>query len=311
MRKVPELNLLAYTAGTPNDKIRFVDDLFRGLKDYGFIILSEHFVAQKKVDDAYTLLQEFFNLPSETKCKYHNKSGGGQRGYTPFGREKALGKTHPDLKEFWHVGREMPVEHPFYPYYGANYWPDEIADFRPVFTELYQSMEQTSLVLMQALGRALDLPPAYFNEMLNHGNSILRCIHYPPTERQDTRHALRAAAHEDINLITLLVGATDAGLELLDRNGEWLAVPSTERQIVVDSGDMLSRLCNDLIPATTHRVVNPEDATSARFSMPYFVHPHPQAELTCLPSCVGTGAKYPPISSHEFLQQRLKDIGLT
>jgi len=310
MRKVPELNLLDYISGTQSEKINFVDQLYAGLKEYGFIILTEHTVDQAKVDKAYDLIHEFFNLSVAEKFKYHKAQGGGQRGYTPFGLEKAVGQTHPDLKEFWHVGRDTGKDHPFYDFYGENYWPEEIKNFKQAFVELYHSLDQTALILMQALGQALDLPEQYFKEMVTDGNSVLRCIHYPPTKEQDVANSVRAAAHEDINLITIMVGATDSGLELLDRDGKWLPVQSSAGQLVVDSGDMLSRISNDLLPATTHRVVNPKDASSTRYSMPYFVHPHPEANLSVIPSCIGSGAKYAPISSHEFLQQRLKDIGL-
>ena len=309
-RNVPELSLLSYVNGTNNDQAKFVDSLFTGIKDYGFINLVEHTVDQKEVDRAYNLIHEFFNLPASTKAGYVCKEGAGQRGYTAFGVEHAKDNPNPDLKEFWHVGRELRAAHPFEKYYPKNLWPVEIPEFKETMLKIYNSMDNASRILLEALGRALDVPNTYFSEMIRDGNSILRAIHYPATKNLDTKNSIRAAAHGDINLITLLVGATDSGLQLLDRDGTWLDVNSKPGHIVVDSGDMLSRITNEVIPATIHRVINPDNSASARFSMPFFVHPHPEATLECIASCRGAGPKYPPISSHEFLMQRLKDIGL-
>jgi len=168
----------------------------------------------------------------------------------------------------------------------------------------------TSVILLEAIGKALDVPNTFFKEMVADGNSIIRTIHYPPTKGEDTKNSIRSAAHEDINLITMLVGATDSGLQLLERDGTWLDVNSKPGEIVVDTGDMMSRLTNDVLPSTTHRVINPTSDASARFSMPFFVHPHSKAMLSCLPSCVGAGAKYADITAGDFLSQRLREIGL-
>lgn len=309
MRKVPELSLLSYANGTSADKIKFVDDIFSGLKDYGFIILKDHTIEQKKIDRAYELVKAFFNLPLETKLKY-KMNNGGQRGYTPFKTEHAKDNKNPDLKEFWHVGRELAASSQYKGVYPENTWPTEIAEFKKAFTELYDAMDMTSALLLEAIGKGLDLPASYFNEMIADGNSIIRTIHYPPTKGEDTKNSIRAAAHEDINLITMLVGATDSGLQLLERDGTWLDVQSRPGEIVVDTGDMMSRITNNILPSTTHRVINPSDDGSARYSMPFFVHPHSKANLSCIPSCVGAGAKYPDISAGDFLTQRLKEIGL-
>jgi isopenicillin N synthase-like dioxygenase len=236
--------------------------------------------------------------------------GGGQRGYTPFGTEHAKDNPHMDLKEFYHVGREVSDDHPFAKYYPKNMWPESISNFKPALTNLYNELDKTSVILLEALGRALDVPQNFFKDMIDTGNSVLRAIHYPPVGEAPPAGSIRAAAHGDINLITILMGATASGLQLLDRDGKWLDVNSKEGQLVVDAGDMLSRITNEVIPATIHRVVNPEDAGSARFSMPFFVHPHPKAVLECIPSCLGEGPKYAPITSHDFLMERLKDIGL-
>lgn len=310
LRKVPELSLLGYINGSAQDQVKFVDQLFSGIKDYGFIILTDHTVDDLKVKKAYDLAHEFFHLSEETKKQYHVKGGGGQRGYTPFKAEHAKDNPNPDLKEFWHVGREFTAGSKEASLYPANLWPKEIPEFKKIFSELYASMDVTSKILLDAIGKALDVAPNFFSNMVSYGNSILRLIHYPPTKNQDTTNSIRAAAHEDINLITMLVGATDSGLELKDRDGQWLAVNSKPGQLVVDSGDMLSRITNEVIPATTHRVVNPKDNSSARFSMPFFTHPNSDAVLECLPSCLGSGAKYPPILADDFLKERLRALGL-
>lgn len=312
IRKVPELSLLSYVNGDDFTKRKFVDDLFIGLKEYGFIVLTDHTVDQKKVDKAYELVHRFFNLDLTVKNKYSGVLGG-QRGYTPFKREHAKDSDLPDLKEFWHVGRELDKASPYYGVYPENLWPREIETFKEVFLELYSSMDATSVLLLEALGRALKVSENYFKDMVHDGNSILRTIYYPPVEDESRiEGSVRAAAHEDINLITLLVGATSSGLELLDKDGHWLPIETKPGQIVVDTGDMMSRLTNDVLPSTTHRVVNPEgeDQKTARYSMPYFVHPHSNAVLSCLDSCVGEGRKYEDIVSSDFLQQRLKEIGL-
>ncbi|ATH07759.1 oxidoreductase [Halobacteriovorax marinus] len=308
-RKVPELSLLSYVNGTNADQVKFVDDIMYGLKDYGFIVLKDHTVDQKKVDKAYEYLSEFYALPLSVKEKYAGNNGG-QRGYTPFKVEHAKNNDNPDLKEFWHVGRELAATSQYKGVYPDNVWPTEVPEFKETFLQLYNSMDTTSGILLEAIGRGLDVPSSFFAEMINDGNSILRAIHYPPTKGEDTKNSIRAAAHEDINLITMLVGATESGLELLDHDGTWLAVDSKPGEIVVDTGDMMSRLTNDVLPATTHRVVNPTNDGSRRFSMPFFVHPHSKANLSCLPSCVGEGAKYEDITAGDFLVQRLKEIGL-
>jgi len=309
-RKVPELSLMSFLNGTNTDKTRFVDNLFAGLKDYGFIILVDHPVDYKLTQTAYSMIHEFFQLPEATKRSYSCKEGGGQRGYTAFGVEHAKNSQFPDLKEFWHVGLDVLANPERKKYFPDNIWPSEIKEFKETFLKLYNGLDMTSIVILDALGMALDVPQSYFRDMLQDGNSILRPIHYPPLDARAPKNSVRSAAHEDINLITVMVGATTSGLELLDRDGKWLPISTNDKQLVVDSGDMLSRITNDLLPATTHRVVNPDDASSNRYSMPFFVHPNPDTVLSCVPSCRGTGEKYPAINSHEWLMVRLKEIGL-
>jgi isopenicillin N synthase-like dioxygenase len=309
-RKVPELSLLSFVNGTANDKALFVDNLMAGLKDYGFIVMVDHTVDDRLTKKAYELIHEFFQLPVETKRNYVCKAGGGQRGYTAFGVEHAKDNQYPDLKEFWHVGREKLVNEKFRPMFPDNVWPTEVKEFRETMLALYNALDTTAGIVMDALGLGLDVPQDYFRTMLRDGNSILRPIHYPPIDPRAPKNAVRSAAHEDINLITVMVGGTTSGLELLDRDGKWMPVHNNEKQLVVDSGDMLQVLTNGIIPATTHRVVNPTDFNSTRYSMPFFVHPNPDTMLTCVPSCRGSGEKYAPVNSHEWLMQRLAEIGL-
>jgi len=311
LRKVPELSLMSFVNGSNNDKVKFTNELFRGLKDYGFIVLVDHPVDYALTSKAYDLVHEFFQLPVETKKQYICKEGGGQRGYTAFGVEHAKDSKYPDLKEFWHVGREtLNNEAKFRPFFPHNLWPTEVPEFKDVMLKFYAGMDTTSNLILDSLGMALDVPQTYFRTMLQDGNSIVRAIHYPPLSPDAPKNSVRAAAHEDINLITCMVGATTSGLELLDRDGKWLPVTCNDKQIVIDSGDMLSRITNDVIPATTHRVVNPDKADETRYSMPFFTHPNPDTILQCIPSCRGTGEKYEPINSNDWLMQRIKDIGL-
>ncbi len=312
MRKydaVPELSLIDFVEGDASARAAFQEALFEGFKYFGFIILKDHGVSRDLLQQAYDLSAAYFALPDAEK----NKSAAGvdgQRGYTPFGTEHAKDSEHPDLKEFWHVGREFDADSPLAKIYPPNVWPDAPAGFREAFLTLYDSLEEAGMVMLEALSPSLDVAPDYFRRMATDGNSILRLLHYPPIPDGANPNAVRAAAHEDINLITILVAANGSGLELLTREGEWLPVETDPDNLIVDAGDMLARATNDVIPATTHRVVNPKGPNVSRYSMPFFMHPHPEAVLTCLKSCEGDGAKYPDITADAFLKQRLKEIGL-
>jgi len=310
LRKVPELSLLSFSKGNATEKAQFVDKLFTGIKDYGFIILTDHNIEDSVIKNGYQAVEDFFSLSEEVKNSYVSPQKGGQRGYTPYGAEHAKDNPHMDLKEFYHVGREVGADHVLAKYYSENIWPSEINGFQTNLQNLYNNLDQTSELLLDALGMALEVPQNYFRDMINTGNSILRAIHYPPVGEAPPAGSVRAAAHGDINLITILMGATASGLQLLDRDDTWLDIETKPGQLVVDSGDMMSRITNEIIPATIHRVINPEESTTARFSMPFFVHPHPEATLECIPSCIGDGAKFPPVSAHDCLIERLKDIGL-
>lgn len=309
-RAVPVLSLKAYTDGTPAEQKHFIDQLFTGIKDYGFIILKDHGIEPAFLHKAYDLLQKFSSLPVETKMNYAGVHGG-QRGYTPFGKEHAKDSPVMDLKEFWHVGREVSPKHPLAKYYPNNVWPTEVPEFREHFQKLYDDLDGVGRTLLQALTFPLGVDREYFDRMVLEGNSILRLLHYPPIPKDADPRCLRAAPHEDINLITILPAATASGLQLKDRDGTWLDVDAEPDTLIVDAGDMLARAANDVIPSTTHQVINsPEASHLPRYSMPFFMHPNPEAILSCIPSCRGAGAKYPDISSHDFLMQRLREIGL-
>lgn len=307
--RVPELSLKSYVEGDARARAEFQAALFEGFKYFGFIILKDHGVDRDLLARAYDRSKAFFDLPEEEKLR-HNAGPDGQRGYTPFGREHARDSKHPDLKEFWHVGREFEAGSPLADVYPPNQWPDDPRGFRETFVELYDALEEAGLVMLEALAPTLGVKADYFRAMATNGNSILRLLHYPPIPDDADPNCIRAAAHEDINLITILVAANGAGLELLDRNGEWLPVETDPDNLIVDAGDMLARVCNDVIPATTHRVVNPSGPNVSRYSMPFFMHPHSDALLSCLESCRGAGAKYEDITAGAFLRQRLEEIGL-
>ncbi|MGE0407970.1 MAG: isopenicillin N synthase family dioxygenase [Amphiplicatus sp.] len=307
--RVPELSLKSYTDGSAAARAAFIDALREGFEHFGFIILKDHAASPALLQRAYRLAAEFFALPESEKRRYRGPDG--QRGYTPFGAEHAKDSTIPDLKEFWHVGREFEAASPLARVYPPNIWPERPERFRDVFLTLYDALERAGMAMLEALAPSLGLSRDYFRDMAGDGNSILRLLHYPPVSPDAAAGALRAAPHEDINLITILVAANGAGLELLDRDGKWLPVDTEPDNLIVDAGDMLARATNDVIPATTHRVVNPpETANVSRYSMPFFMHPRPGAVLSCIESCRGAGAKYEAVTADAFLRQRLKEIGL-
>lgn len=304
---VPELSLAAFTAGGARERLRFAEQLSQGLQRFGFVTLRDHAVPVALLDEAYGLARELFARPVDEKLRHR----GGLRGYTPFGTEHAKDSRFPDLKEFWQIGREpLPPGTPVEEVLPPNVWPPAWQRFREVFTTLYAGLDSTGRTLLAALAPGLGLAPDWFEPHVCTGNSILRLIHYPPIPADADPRCVRSAAHEDINFLTILVAARGAGLELLDRDGRWLPVETASRNLIVDSGDMLARLTNGVIPATTHRVVNPSGPNVSRYSMPFFMHPASAMSLACLSECVGDGARYPPITAGEFLEQRLREIGL-
>ena len=291
------------------------DELGRSFAEYGFGVVRDHGISQDLIDRAETLSREFFALPTDVKQRYRIEGGGGARGYTPFGTEKAKDANVHDLKEFWHVGRELPAGHELSEYMQPNVWPDEVDGFRETFRELYNAFDTAGGRVLEAIALHLDLPQDFFAPTVRDGNSVMRLLHYPPVEGGMAKGAIRAAAHGDINTITLLLGAEEAGLELLTRQGEWLAVAPPEGALVVNIGDMLDRLTNGRLRSTKHRVVNPtgEAQGRARYSMPFFLHFRPDYVIETLPQCIDPARPddHPaPISSHDFLMQRLREINL-
>ncbi len=310
-KNIPTVDLNDYTAGDAAARSRLIETLGQGLSEFGFLNVEGHGIDSSLIRGTYDLWKRFFELPDEVKRRYAGVEGGA-RGYTPFGVEHAKDNPLPDLKEFWHIGQEPPEGHPYRQEYPENVWPAEIPEIRQPTQRLYSSLERVAENLLRALAEYFDMPRDTFASMMKVGNSILRVIHYPPV-RPDQAPAVRAAAHEDINLITLLCEATDSGLEILTRQGEWMAVETGPGQIVVDAGDMLSRFTNEVVPAATHRVVNPaENAARDRYSMPFFVHPYSACDLTIHERFVSADnpPKYPPITAGQFLEQRLREIGL-
>ena len=254
-----------------------------------------------------------FTSSGKAKKAYHTPGGGGARGYTPFGIETAKGASAYDLKEFWHVGRELPAGHPYAEVMAPNLWPEEVASFRDTFLELFAAFDKAGLRILEAIARHLGLAPDYFVDTVRDGNSVLRLLHYPPTPGDGPN--VRAGAHEDINTITLLLGAEEAGLQLLDRDGNWLPVTPKQGELAVNIGDMLQRLSNNVLRSTTHRVVNPppERRGHSRYSMPFFLHFRPDFLIETLPQCVGEDRPnlYPePITAHDYLMERLREIKL-
>ncbi|MGB7408153.1 MAG: 2-oxoglutarate and iron-dependent oxygenase domain-containing protein [Pontixanthobacter sp.] len=287
------------------------DELGRSFAEYGFAIIRDHGIPADLIARAEALSKEFFALPADTKRSYILPKGGGARGYTPFGTEKAKDAEVHDLKEFWHVGRELPEGHELSQYMAPNIWPTEVDGFRATFEELYAAFDEAGGRVLRAIAIHLGLDETFFEPTVDNGNSVMRLLHYPPMEGAEAEGAIRAAAHGDINTITLLLGAEEAGLELQTRQGDWLAVDPPEGALVVNIGDMLERLTNGKLRSTMHRVVNPtgEAAYRARYSMPFFLHFRPDYMIETLPSC-SDGNAPEPISAHDFLMQRLREIGL-
>ena len=289
------------------------DDLSRSFAEYGFAIVRDHGIPKELIASAEEKSRAFFALPEDVKMQYHLKGQGGARGYTPFGIERAKDAQVHDLKEFWHVGRSLPHGHPLESMMQPNVWPHEVIGFRETFETLYAAFEQTGLRILSAIALHLDLPEHFFDPTVEDGNSVMRLLHYPPVPHE-AEGRIRAAAHEDINTITLLLGAEEAGLELKTKDGRWIPVVSRPGELVINIGDMLQRLTNGVLRSTSHRVVNPapDRASHARYSMPFFLHFRPDFVIEALPGTVPAGEepKWPPISSHEYLQERLREIKL-
>ena len=304
---------LAEFRGSAAGRARFIDQLGTAMADTGFFAVEGHGIKAELIAQAYAEAAAFFMLPEAEKKSYERRDLHGQRGYTAFGREHAKDAAYPDLKEFWHVGQELPSGHPLASVYPANLWPTGMAGFKAVYTDLFRQLDDCASDLLTACALAIGEQATRFSALAKDGNSILRLIHYPPIGPDVHPQSIRAAAHEDINLITLLPAATAAGLELLERNGSWRPIHAAPGQIIVDAGDMLQNITNGLFKSTTHRVVNPGNSRERRFSLPFFVHPRSEVDLTPLPSCIaltGGALAFPKITAGDYLQQRLAEIGL-
>ena len=295
------------------DPVAFARKMVESFARHGFAVVADPGIDAHRIAAAMAAAEAFFALPTATKRQYHLAGGLGQRGYTPFGVETAKGACSSDLKEFWHVGRDLPPSHPLSAQMPANVWPDEPANFRAEMTWLFGALDALGGRLLGAIALYLGLASDFFEPAVAEGNSVLRLLHYPPLGADGP--AIRAGAHEDINAITLLLGAQEAGLEIQGRDGAWRPIDPPAGAVVVNIGDMLSRLTNDLLPSTTHRVANPapQRAGVARYSTPFFLHFRPDYLIATLPSCVSTERpdRYPePVTANEFLHQRLAEIKL-
>jgi len=310
---IPIVDMARFLDGDADDQRAFVAALGEAIVEYGFVAVDRHGVDRRALDGTRAAMRELFALPAEVKRRYEDPAGGRQRGYTSFGQEHARDSAVPDVKEFWHLGPELPADHPQRPHLPQNVWPVELPAFRDVATALWRSLDRVAVGLLRALARFLDADEAEFVRMIDGGDTLLRLIHYPPPAPSDAEQgAVWSAAHEDINLITLLPEATEPGLELLTRDGRWLPITPVRGQLIADTGDMMQRLTNGRLPSTTHRVLAPPGARTHRYSTPYFVHPSPDWPLDALPSCVSSAnpARWPAVTAREYLFERLREIGV-
>jgi isopenicillin N synthase-like dioxygenase len=314
--EIPSLDLADFNSGDPERKNKFVAALGEAYNNIGFVAIRNHYLTDELSAKLYTTIKKFFAQPDFVKQKYEIQGLAGQRGYIGKGKEHAKGRNTGDLKEFYHVGQEVTDGDPIKNEYPENVWPDELKEFREISLDVYQRLEKTGVQMLRAIALYLNLPENYFDSRVKNGNSILRPIHYFPIEDPDSvpADAVRAAEHGDINLITLLMGASADGLQVLRRDGKWIPITALPDQLVVNVGDMLERHTNKKLKSTIHRVVNPprEKMNTPRYSIPFFMHPRSDMDLTCLKSCVD--AEHPKlfedITAGAFLDQRLAEIGL-
>lgn len=313
MRVIPLVDLSKFIHGNTEERNEFVAELADAFHHIGFVGVINHGVPKGLIDDFYKAANAFFALPVETKRSYEIAELAGQRGYTSFGKEHAKQSNVGDLKEFFQIGQQVAEGHPDKKNYPDNFVCKEIPEFTRLGWELYQSFQEAGKHLLRAIAIHLNLGEKYFDTRIEEGNSILRAIHYPPITAEPNS-AIRAEQHEDINLITLLVGASAGGLQLLSKQNEWLDIVPQDQEIVVNVGDMLQRLTNNYLKSTTHRVVNPprEEWHKPRLSIPFFLHPVSEMDLSCLSSCISENnpLQYEPITAGEYLNERLMEIGL-
>ncbi len=310
---IPTVDLSKFVNGHAEEKDAFVSKLGKAFHEVGFVAVVNHGIPKSLVDGFYAASRAFFALPEDVKKKYEVTGLAGQRGYTSFGKEHAKQSKVADLKEFFQIGQEVPSGHPLKSQYPDNVQVAETPDMSRMGRELYQAFEKAGGQLLEAIALYLNLDRNYFNQYIRQGNSILRSIHYPPIT-QEPESAIRAEQHEDINLITLLVGASAGGLQLLNSRNEWVPILPEADEIVINVGDMLQRLTNNYLKSTTHRVVNPprEEWHLPRLSIPFFLHPVSDMRLDCLSSCISADnpLHYEPITAGEYLDERLREIGL-
>jgi isopenicillin N synthase-like dioxygenase len=310
---IPVVDLSDFLSGDNKKKSAFVEALGSAYEEVGFVAVTHHGIDEQLITDLYKYIQKFFALPFDNKKKYEIQGLAGQRGYTSFGKEHAKGSDAPDLKEFFQFGQTVEDREEINPPYPENVYVSEVPEFTPTLLKAYRALERSGRYLLQSIALYLTLDENYFETQVHNGNSILRTIHYPPIT-QEPKSAIRAEQHEDINLITLLVGASAGGLQILSKQNQWVDALSSADEIVVNVGDMLQRLTNNKLKSTTHRVINPprELWHTSRFSIPFFLHPKSEMSLSCLGSCIDKDhpAAYADITAGEYLDERLREIGL-
>ncbi|MFN4763985.1 isopenicillin N synthase family dioxygenase [Gillisia sp. Q332] len=313
MNNIPSVDLSDFLSDDPKRKKKFVNEIGKAYEEIGFVSLKNHFLSDQLVEELYKEVKAFFELPLEIKRKYEIEGLGGQRGYISFGKEHAKGKKEGDLKEFWHFGQKPTADAELIEEYPKNVQVEELKDFNHTGMEAYRMLEKTGIYVLRALALYIGLDEHYFNHWASNGNSILRPIHYPPI-KEEPQGAERAGAHGDINLITLLMGASTGGLQVLRKDGQWIDAIPKDDELVINVGDMLERLTNNKLRSTIHKVINPpkEDWDKPRYSIPFFMHPRSEMPLNCLEECISeeNPKHYEDITAGEFLHQRLVEIGL-
>ena len=314
MQQIPSVDLRDFLSDDPARKQKFVNEIGKAYEEIGFVALKGHFLDDQLVGELYTEVRNFFNLPLETKAKYEIPGIGGQRGYVSFGKEHAKGRSAGDLKEFWHFGQYVSEGSKWEGEYPDNVTVDELPKFNAVGKQAYQMLEKTGVYVLRALALHIGLDEFYFDNYIKDGNSILRPIHYPPITDEPKDGAVRAAAHGDINLITLLMGAQGKGLQVQNHEGQWIDAIAQDDELMINVGDMLSRHTNNKLKSTIHQVVNPprELWGTSRFSIPFFMHPVSDMKLDCLPQCIDENNPklYEDITAGDFLNERLVELGL-
>ncbi len=313
MNNVPSVDLSDFLSDDPKRKEKFIHEIGAAFEEIGFVALKGHFLKPELTETLYAEIAKFFALPEEVKSGYEVEGIGGQRGYTAFGKESAKGKKEGDLKEFWHFGQYVENDPALDKKYPPNVIVKELPEFNEVGKETYKMLEKTAYYLLRALALHIGLEEDYFDSRIKNGNSILRPIHYPPIVDKP-KGAERAAAHGDINLITLLMGAQGRGLQVQNRQGEWIDAIAEPDELMINVGDMLSRLTNNRLKSTIHKVINPPQELwgTSRYSIPFFMHPLATAKLDCLETCIDEKHPklYEDITAGEFLTERLIELGL-